>query len=248
MVVFPGWVDDNQELSVKTLRPGLEDWQLALILTVAALMLLVLLCLCLRRKQQTDASKDDRIIAALRQENVELFEKLLGDRNILRVEDCDKNNIFHLAAAEDWTEGMTEVLVEHLRKKGRLDQTGAVTREDIYTWWTQRCLTDWTLASCQYRQARTLESRNCRGETPLHVAAAHGQTQIVAALLKLNVRLDVKDERQFTPLHHAVERGVGEIQNLLVAADNSWDTEDGHKVLEGVQSLQVSGKDIYICY
>merc|ERR1712080_721292 len=70
------------------------------------------------------------ILAALKCENSPLFKLLLGNKDILTVRDWDRNNIFHLAASPDWTEGNTQLLGEYLREKGVIRET--LTRTNIF--------------------------------------------------------------------------------------------------------------------
>lgn len=60
------------------------------------------------------------------------------------------------------------------------------------------------------------------GQTPLHLAAKYGSTQIVADLINSNaappINLDARDEQKLTALHLAARHGHAAVVALLVAA------------------------------
>ena len=74
----------------------------------------------------------------------------------------------------------------------------------------------------------TLASPNT-GHTPIHVAARHGNTEMVAALLELGVPVEFKDRNGHTALHIAATKKFASVIELLFAkgADpNKGDNED----------------------
>merc|ERR1719400_2079916 len=105
------------------------------------------------------------IFKSLEQDDNVQFGKLLGKRNILKVQDQNMNGIFHIAAQRDWDEDKTKILVDHLRLRGFLPQSNAPEnpqlaprRSDIYS------------ISPEYLKSYNLNSQNAKGETPLVVA------------------------------------------------------------------------------
>uniref|UniRef100_A0A8C5BWM2 Uncharacterized protein n=1 Tax=Gadus morhua TaxID=8049 RepID=A0A8C5BWM2_GADMO len=94
-------------------------------------------------------------------------------------------------------------------------------------------------------------------KTPLHLAAAAGQTEAVAALLTHKARVGAKDMHGSTPLHYAAGRGHDEAVKLLLSAQkkhgvdqrNTWRktplhtaAEKGHT--EAIASLLRAGAKV----
>ena len=58
-------------------------------------------------------------------------------------------------------------------------------------------------------------AKNHLDQTPLHLAAGHGQTEAITALADAKAMLDARDERSRTPLHHAALFGQTEAITAL---------------------------------
>ncbi|XP_041366359.1 BRCA1-associated RING domain protein 1-like isoform X2 [Gigantopelta aegis] len=58
--------------------------------------------------------------------------------------------------------------------------------------------------------------RNTKGESPLHVAAIKGQTDVVQHLLKEGANPNVRDNAGWTPLHESCNHGYTRIAELLL--------------------------------
>ena len=56
------------------------------------------------------------------------------------------------------------------------------------------------------------------GQTPLHLAASHGQSYAIDQLLETEVDINATDEKNMTPLHHAVSNGDLAILGKLLKA------------------------------
>ena len=60
-----------------------------------------------------------------------------------------------------------------------------------------------------------LRARNKEGQTPLHLAAGRGETEIVVLLIEKGADIHAKDNNGRTPLQVAEEHGKAEIVALL---------------------------------
>lgn len=74
-----------------------------------------------------------------------------------------------------------------------------------------------------------VDAKNHRGDTPLHIAAAHGYMNAVATLIDNKANLDERNHHGDTPLHLAVAKGHVVIVKMLVshAAYENAKNEDG---------------------
>lgn len=68
-----------------------------------------------------------------------------------------------------------------------------------------------------------VDALNGRGNTPLHVAARKGLTEVVAALLEASAAVDTSDVNDNTPLHFAAWKGHTEVVTALLAAGATVD-------------------------
>ncbi|XP_042320249.1 CARD- and ANK-domain containing inflammasome adapter protein-like [Sceloporus undulatus] len=66
-----------------------------------------------------------------------------------------------------------------------------------------------------------VNAMNSSNETLLHVAAAHGHTEIIDYLISKGAKLEVKDKEGKTPLHRAAEKGHGRAVKMLLQAGAS---------------------------
>jgi len=202
-----------------------------LIAMLVIVVVTVLLCVLARRNHF--------ILAALKCENSLLFKLLLCNKDILTVRDRDRNNIFHLAASSDWTERNTLVLGEYLREKGVITQT--LTREDIF-----KVVSGVNLESQESGES-ILESQNSRGETPVHVAIVNNQANIMVILIDKGVNMDVKDNRNRTPMQELNESDCIEIQRYrdrkkqVHHATTSTQNQDRGVIQEGNHKVFKSG-------
>ncbi len=71
------------------------------------------------------------------------------------------------------------------------------------------------------RDAALISSRDRKGTTPLHMAALHGQKEVVEFLLVRGVDVNIRNRQRKTPLHDAARRGHREVTLLLL----SWQAE-----------------------
>eukprot|EP00438_Fugacium_kawagutii_P029140 Skav225245 [mRNA] locus=scaffold988:1857:2612:- [translate_table: standard] len=114
----------------------------------------------------------------------------------------------------------------------------------------------WGPGSC----ADSVATRDSRGQTPLHFAAAEGHAAAVARLLELGAAVAPKDNidgggalqgrqgRCNTPLHWAAEEGHVEVAKLLLAARAPLDSQNndgwGPRWEDGLYPLSGCGGDI----
>ena len=61
-----------------------------------------------------------------------------------------------------------------------------------------------------------ISMQKTRGDTPLHEAAYHGQTEVLELLLKQGADINAKDRFGKTPLHWAAKNGKTEVVELLL--------------------------------
>jgi ankyrin repeat protein len=71
--------------------------------------------------------------------------------------------------------------------------------------------------------------QNYRGHTPMHIAAAEGDVEMITGLVKCGAPVSAKGDNGWTPLHHAAARGhIGAINALFEAgADIIAKTDHG---------------------
>ncbi|KER09213.1 MAG: hypothetical protein HY22_13170 [[Candidatus Thermochlorobacteriaceae] bacterium GBChlB] len=81
---------------------------------------------------------------------------------------------------------------------------------------------------------------NCEGETPLHLAVTHKQTDIVKALLANGVDVNAKNREDETPLHLAAMYGYIDEVKALVASGADINASTGGKTpLDGASNKEV---------
>jgi ankyrin repeat protein len=68
-----------------------------------------------------------------------------------------------------------------------------------------------------------VNSRSITGDTPLHVAAVHGDVEIVRLLLQAGAKVDVQGEHGYTPLHEAIAQKHKGVAEVLLQAGASVD-------------------------
>ena len=155
------------------------------------------------------------IFKSLEQDDNVQFGKLLGKRNILKVQDQNMNGIFHIAAQSDWNNDKTKIIVNHLRLRGLLPQSknpkDASRRSDIFS------------ISKELLKSYNLDSQNCKGETPLIVATLNKQEDVVETLLEQGVNVDALDKEGCSAIFYAVAKGFRPIVKLLVRSDRGWE-------------------------
>ena len=165
------------------------------------------------RRIQTPRQHED-IFKSLEQDDNVQFGKLLGKRNILKVQDQNMNGIFHIAAQSDWNNDKTKIIVDHLRLRGLLPQSknpkDASRRSDIFS------------ISTEHLKSYNLDSQNCKGETPLIVATLNKQEDVVETLLEHGVNVDALDKEGCSAIFYAVAKGFRPIVKLLVRSDRGW--------------------------
>ncbi|XP_070602110.1 CARD- and ANK-domain containing inflammasome adapter protein-like [Erythrolamprus reginae] len=75
-----------------------------------------------------------------------------------------------------------------------------------------------------------VNAMNSANETLLHIAAAHGHTEIIDYLISKGARLEVKDNKGRTPLHRAAEKGHDQaVSRLLQAGANMYSLDQEGK-------------------
>uniref|UniRef100_A0A670I346 Uncharacterized protein n=1 Tax=Podarcis muralis TaxID=64176 RepID=A0A670I346_PODMU len=84
---------------------------------------------------------------------------------------------------------------------------------------------------------------NSEDETLLHIAAAHGHTEIIDYLIGRGAKLEVKDKKGRTPLHRAAERGHGEAVKMLLQLGANMYTldQEGKKLLTPLHVASYKG-------
>jgi len=157
----------------------------------------------------------ENILKSLEQDDSVQFGKLLGKKNILKVQDQNMNGIFHMAAQGDWNKDKTKIIVDHLRLRELLPQLKnpkhPSTRSDIFS------------ISKEHLKSYNLDSQNSKGETPLIVATMANQEDVVKALLENGVYVDAVDKEGCSAIFYAVGRGFRPIVKMLVGSDRAWE-------------------------
>lgn len=69
------------------------------------------------------------------------------------------------------------------------------------------------LKSCS---SKTINVKDTNGQTPLHVAALQGMTDVVVSLIRKKAKIDAKDNIGCTPLHSAVHSSHYEVAEKLI--------------------------------
>lgn len=85
----------------------------------------------------------------------------------------------------------------------------------------------------------TVNSKNCVGDTPLHVAATWGDCDAILLFVQKGAEINVSGEFGDTPLHDAALQGNRKAFDLLVSlgADKSVRNKSGASALEVGQRL-----------
>ena len=65
-------------------------------------------------------------------------------------------------------------------------------------------------------QNLNLNARDINGQSPLHVAAAYGRTNIVEFLIEMGENVNIKDKTAKTPLHIAAQNGYKDTVEVLL--------------------------------
>ena len=156
----------------------------------------------------------ENVLKSLEQDDDVRFGKLLGKKNILKVQDRNMNGIFHMAAQSDWNNDKTKIIVDHLRSRGLLsplkNPKDTSTRSDIFS------------ISKEHLKCYNLDSQNSKGETPLIVATMNNQEEVVETLLENGVNVEAEDKEGCSAIFYAVGRGFRPIVKKLVGSDRGW--------------------------
>ncbi|CAK9264898.1 unnamed protein product [Sphagnum jensenii] len=88
----------------------------------------------------------------------------------------------------------------------------------------------WGFTNTAFLSFPSLEQENSNNLTALHIAARKGSAQIVGSLLQMpGVEVNVQDDRSFTPLDLAIEKGHVEVVELLLEYTSTSDLERKQK-------------------
>jgi ankyrin repeat protein len=172
-----------------------------------------------RRSRERDEEKDihNNIVEALRAENSVEFNKLLDGRSVRNIFDDELNSIFHLAARSDWNTQMTEIVYAILPKHKETDLEATPLSE------SKRASIYRVTSRVTRAHSSLLNSQNSKGETPLMIASAENQMEVVNVLLEQDVDLEIKDHEGENALQHAVRNGnVEVVEELLEKYGDSW--------------------------
>lgn len=71
-----------------------------------------------------------------------------------------------------------------------------------------------------------VDAKNKKGETPLHVAAKQGNTEIAKLLIENRANVNATNKKGETPLHLAAKQGNTEIVEFLIEKDADIDFHD----------------------
>jgi ankyrin repeat protein len=65
-----------------------------------------------------------------------------------------------------------------------------------------------------------VNDQDSNGQTPLHLVAQRGSSEIAKVLLKGGAKIDIRDNEGATPIYRAIENGNLGVYNVLFA----WET------------------------
>jgi len=98
----------------------------------------------------------------------------------------------------------------------------------------------------QFLPFRPLEQESSNNLTALHFAARMGSAQIVGSLLQMpGMEVNVQDDRSFTPLDLAIEKGHVEVVKLLLEYTSTSDLERKHNC-SGNTPLHIATKNGHV--
>jgi len=103
-------------------------------------------------------------------------------------------------------------------------------------------LLHWAAINDRYEVAQLLIARRCNvnaiggvlASSPLHWAARHGHTRMVALLVRNGADWTLRDVEGFTPLHIAVQFGCTPVVAYLVSMGQSPDEFDSTKMTPAI--------------
>ena len=183
------------------------------------------------------------IIKALNTPDEEMLNRILSKfymqkSDVLEAQDKDGNKILHLICFSRWNRTMTDMMTNYFYSKQPKNETSDAEKgENIGL---QEMNSESKVAKLIENLAFKvgINTRNHKGETPLHVASKNEQIKVVKVLLSINgVGVDALDNENQTPLHLASLNGNLEIVKLL--AENRG--QSGGGTGEGAEGRGPSG-------
>ena len=170
--------------------PGAPKYppQIAPLYYVAALGHLCLAQRLLLTRPQDLCAKDDKGCSpfhiAVLAGKVEVSQLLSQDFADLDIRDIEGHNLLHMAAWKGHRE-VAQMLLEHDKNKKELEHDKS--KKDL---------------EHNEDEKKFINARNQNGQTPLHVATQHNQSNIVELLLKFDADANAEDNDGMTPLFY----------------------------------------------